>query len=170
MKKKPVYYVLLITCIYSFSALAQIATIDRTKPITIDSDYQNIDMIKDTMTFTGNVIIVQDTLHLHANSVLVEHAKSKKNKRIIALGTPVTIQQQGNKDQKIDGIADKVVYDVKENEITLLGNARFTQNDNTIYSQRLKYNISGQQILADGLHKERVKTMLFPQQLKQSKD
>lgn len=172
MKKNALLSLLFVICTtFSGSTWPKIVASEiNRKPINIDSDYQKIDIPNDTMTFIGNVVIIQDTLHLRADKVIVNRMKSTENKRIIAIGSPAIFQQKLGKNKKVDGSANKLVYDVKENKVTLMGKASLTHGDNTIHSQIVRYNIADQQIIANSNPSERVKTTLVPEQLSELKN
>jgi len=140
------------------------------KPISIDADNQQIDLQKNTITFTGNVVIIQDSLKVKANTVIITDMQSKDNQIITAYGTPVYLEQtyQNDDKQTITGHANQLVYQVKQNLVILTGNAELFQQDNHIISDKIIYDVDQQKIQAQSDNGGRVKTTIIPNQVKES--
>lgn len=165
-----IYVLPFISYFFITATLAQETTSSlSTHPINIDADSQHIDIAKDTSVFTGNVVIVQDTLRLKADKVIINNMQNKKMQRIIAIGSPVTFQQILGQQKKVDGYADKLVYDVSDYDVILMGNAYLTHGDNTIRSQIVRYNMIEHRVSANSNQKNRVKTTIVPSQLSELK-
>lgn len=168
-----VKYILLSLILISLIpfAMAQVSpspTINN-KPISIDADNQQIDLQKNTITFTGNVVIIQDGLKIKANTVIITEMQSKDNQIITANGKPVYFEQtyQNDNKQTITGHANQLVYMVKQNNVTLTGNAELFQQDNHINSDKIVYDVEQQKILAESDTGNRVKTTIIPNQVKE---
>ncbi len=145
---------------------APTAIIDN-KPITIDADNQQIDIEKNTITFSGNVIIVQDGLTIKADKVMITDMQDTTKQIITAYGKPVRfeqIMQENNK--KITGHSNELIYNVKKNNVILKGNAQLFQQDNHISSELITYDVDKQQIVALPGKNGRVKTTIVPSQVK----
>ncbi|WP_392561394.1 lipopolysaccharide transport periplasmic protein LptA [Orbus sturtevantii] len=152
-------------------ALAQVSpnpTINN-KPIAIDADNQQINLQKNTITFTGNVVITQDDLKIKANTVIITDMQSKDNQIITAYGTPVYFEQtyQNDDKQTITGHANQLIYQVKQNSVTLLDKAELLQQDNRITSDKIVYDVEQQKIEAQPGNGNRVKTIIIPNQVKE---
>lgn len=172
---KKTSYILVGLLISLFTPLAIAQTTSNTtinnKPISIDADNQQIDLKNNTITFTGNVIIIQDGLEIKANSVVITNMDSKDNQIITANGNPVYFEQthENNQSQTIRGHANQLVYQVKQNSVTMVGNAELLQQDNHIQSDTITYNIVEQKILATSNKGKRVKTTIIPNQIQEIK-
>ncbi|MGN6525322.1 MAG: lipopolysaccharide transport periplasmic protein LptA [Burkholderiaceae bacterium] len=112
------------------SAPAQAERADRTKPMTIDSSGSQPDVVdlgKHSAVFTGNVVITQGTLVIHADRV--EVSEDADGQRLgTAFGTPghpATFRQKrdGGDDEYSEGEADKIRYDSAANRVYFDGNA-----------------------------------------------
>jgi len=157
--------------LFSQLAMAQVSpnpTINN-QPISIDADNQQIDLQRNTITFTGNVVITQDGLKIKANTVIITDMQSKDDQVITAYGPPVYLEHtyQNDDKQTITGHANQLVYQVKQNSVTLTGNAELFQQDNHIISDKIIYDVDQQKILAQSDNGGRVKTTIIPNQVKE---
>lgn len=139
------------------------------KPISIDADNQQIDLKNNTITFTGNVIIIQDDLKIKASTVVITEMNSKDNQTITANGNPVYFEQINDNKQTITGHANQLIYQVKQNNVTMIGKAEIQQQDNHIVSDKIIYNVDQQKILAQSNKGNRVKTTILPNQVQEIK-
>ncbi|MDF7671274.1 lipopolysaccharide transport periplasmic protein LptA [Orbaceae bacterium ESL0721] len=139
------------------------------KPIAIDADNQQIDIEKNSVTFSGNVVIVQDGLNIKADKVVITDMQDSTKQKITAYGKPIKFTQTiPEKDRVITGHSNKLIYDVKSNFVTLIGNAEIVQQDNHINSALITYDMNKQLIFAQPGKKERVKTVIVPNQIKRT--
>lgn len=139
-------------------------------PISIDADNQQIDIQKNTMTFSGNVVIIQDKISIKANKVVITEIQSQNNQVITAYGKPVFFEQTIEKDgthYTITGRADRLVYEVKNNNVVMNGNAEIIQRDNRITSDLITYNVEQRKIQAQSNEGHRVKTTIHPNQIRE---
>lgn len=165
----PLCFALLFLLMNSANAADQSSAVVNNQPISVDADHQEIDIQNNTIIFTGNVVAQQGTLKVSANRIIIDNMQNKTEQRITANGTPVKFHQVLPNEKIVDGHADTLIYDVKNNIITLTGNAELTQQDNTIASQIITYDIAKQQIMAKGNDNQRVKTIIVPNQVNEMK-
>lgn len=166
---------ILVSCfIISISTITYAQSSENPKinamPISIDADNQQIDIQKNTMTFSGNVVIIQDNITIKANKVVITEIQSKEDQTITAYGQPVLFEQQVQKNDthyKITGNADKLIYRVKQNDLTMQGNAQIKQKDNYINSNIINYDVQQRKIEAQSDARQRVKTIIMPEQVKE---
>lgn len=166
---------ILVSCfIISISTITYAQSSENPKinamPISIDADNQQIDIQKNTMTFSGNVVIIQDNITIKANKVVITEIQSKEDQTITAYGQPVLFEQQVQKNDthyKITGNADKLIYRVKQNDVTMQGNAQIKQKDNYINSNIINYDVQQRKIEAQSDARQRVKTIIMPEQVKE---
>lgn len=138
------------------------------KPITIDADNQQIDIEKNTITFSGNVKIVQDGLTITADKVVITDMQDTAKQKITAYGKPVNFKQiMPEKKKNITGHSSQLIYNVKQNQVVLVGNAELFQQDNHISSALITYDVDKQQIIAQPGKSGRVKTTIIPSQVKE---
>ena len=149
----------------SFSALA--LKEDTNQPINIVSDNQSLDMNNRVVTFTDNVVITQGSIIVKASKVVITRPEenSKQKDKVEALGNPVTFHQIMDDGKPVDGKANKVVYDLGTEFLTLTGDAELKQLDSKINGSVITYDVAKQQLKANANSGARVKTVLIPTQL-----
>ena len=103
---------------------------DRNKPMTVDSSGavpDVVDLSKQKAVFTGNVVITQGTLQIHADRVEVSQDKDG-NRLGFAFGSadhPATFRQKRDRpDEWSEGEAQRIEYDSAANRVRFIGNAR----------------------------------------------
>ncbi|MGR3807528.1 lipopolysaccharide transport periplasmic protein LptA [Pasteurella testudinis] len=154
------------TLLLSFSASALKS--DTQQPINITSDNQSLDLEKNIVTFSDNVVITQGSILINARQVTITRpADSSGKEKIEALGSPVTFQQQLDNGKPINGRASKVNYDLGSQYLVLTGNAQLKQLDSQIDAEVITYDVQQQKMIAKNSGKGRVKTILYPSQLQQ---
>lgn len=146
---------------------AQALKNDTEQPINIDSGSQSLDMEKNIVTFSDNVVITQGSIKVHADKVTIIRQEGKRE-ILDANGTPVTFQQTLDDGKLVQGKARSVHYDLGTEFLTLTGNAELKQQDSVIQSGKITYDVKKQQLKA-GNSNGRVKTVLIPSQLEQKK-
>ncbi len=108
---------------------AQAERADRTKPMTVDSSGQTdvVDLSKHSAVFTGNVVITQGTLVIHADKV--EVSEDPDGQRLgTAYGTPghpaTFRQKRDGEDLYSEGEAQRIEYDSAANRVRFIGAAQ----------------------------------------------
>ena len=102
---------------------------DRTKPMSVTSGGDNpdvVDLKKHSAVFTGNVVITQGTLEIHADRVEVSQDPDG-NQLGFAFGSaarPATFRQKRDgMDEYSEGDAAKIEYDSAANRVRFVGAA-----------------------------------------------
>jgi len=103
---------------------------DRTKPMSVTSGGDNpdvLDLKKHSAVFTGNVVITQGTLEIHADRVEVSE-DPEGNQLGYAFGSaskPATFRQKRDGvDEWSEGNAQKIEYDSAANRVRFIGAAQ----------------------------------------------
>jgi len=108
-------------------ALAEKA--DRTKPMTIDSSGAQpdvVDLNKHSAVFTGNVVITQGTLQIHADRVEVSEDPNggRLGYAFGSPGSPARFRQKRDRpDEWSEGDAQRIEYDSAANRVRFIGDA-----------------------------------------------
>jgi lipopolysaccharide export system protein LptA len=101
---------------------------DRSQPMTITADQQStIDLLKQTVVFSGNVLISQGTLSIHADRVEVrENAQGFRSATALGSGARQASFRQKREgiDEWVEGFADRVEYDGQADTVHFLGRAQ----------------------------------------------
>jgi lipopolysaccharide export system protein LptA len=139
---------------------------DRQQPIELEADGVEFDEGRNRSIYRGNVILVQGSLRLEADRVIVQH-RDRQPARIIAEGRPVRFQQQpDDQDGLIRGRALRTEYVVDSEEVVLIGDALLTQGNDSFRSDRIVYDRVGARIKAGAAAQgsERVRITITPPQ------
>lgn len=161
---KPILATALLSVSFSAAALKG----DTDQPINIDSGSQSLDMENNVVVFSDNVVITQGSIKINAAKVTITRQEGKKE-TIDASGSPVTFQQTLDNGKPVNGKGNSVHYDLGSEFLTLIGNAELKQLDSFIKAEKITYDVKKQQLKATSGGKSRVKTVLIPSQLQDSK-
>lgn len=114
---------------------------DSRQPIEIEADQGSLDQVKQTTTFSGNVIIKQGTLNIRAERVTVSR-NDKGEQTMSASGSPVKFSQtlDGNKGT-VNGQGSQVEYASASGVVVLTGNARVQRGGDVAEGARITYNM-----------------------------
>jgi lipopolysaccharide export system protein LptA len=118
---------------------------DNNAPITINSDSFQADLNAKSLTYTGNVVVVQGDTKLRANQVHVDTVNGKADK-ITASGNVVV-------DDPTSGTAtgDKGVYSVVPRTVLMTGNVVLKKGKDVMRGTQLTVNLNtGQATLGAG--------------------
>ena len=104
---------------------------DKTKQMAIEQDVADIDNVSQTTILTGNVVITQGTLLMKSEKATVQKDAEGYNV-LTLLGAPgkvATFRQKrdGGPDLWIEGQAEKIVYDEKQDTVRLFANAKIRE-------------------------------------------
>jgi lipopolysaccharide export system protein LptA len=133
-------------------------------PVEITADTAEYDEKAATVTYIGNVLVVQGTAELRC-ARLTLHQPEGGPQRIVAEGNPVKFHQPPEDGMReIDGRADRAEYDLDQRLLTLIGNAELLQQGDSVTSDRIVYDMASATVragaAADGA--ERVRTVIQP--------
>jgi len=138
---------------------------DQQQPLYLEADNAEMDEAKLTSFYSGNVIVRQGTMEIHADQVSIEHAADKRPQLVIALGQPATYKQALEGEQKpIEAQAMRMEYQADKNEIILIDQAVVFQGTDTFHSDRIVYDRASAKVRAgsSAQGKERVKIHITP--------
>lgn len=121
---------------------------DQHQPIhvTSNSAIQENNMV----TYRGNVVVVQGTIRIEADQVVINHEKGKLQ-RAVATGKPVRFQQQPDTEGGlITGNASTVIYYSAEQRVELLQDALVDRDKSTVHGNRIEYLLPSKTVRAEG--------------------
>lgn len=133
----PLISTFLFVMLLSPTGVSALST-DVKQPISIDANSALVNKLKGFAIYEGNVVVVQGSLKITAHKLEI-YAPKNNVKKIVAYGSPVTMKQQLDDGKKATGRGNKVTYFVPEKNIILVGNARVTQEKDTVTSQYIQY-------------------------------
>ncbi len=136
---------------------------DTSKPIHISSDTQSVDMQKNTITFSGNVVINQGTIAITANKVIIHGTNSERSADYIeGFGQPVRFSQQQEDGSIVKGHSDNLNYNLKNQRLVLTSNVYFEQRNSSTKGDMITYQVKEQQMVASSQGKSQVITIINP--------
>lgn len=130
------------------STLATALPEDQQQPIRITADAAVQE--NNTVTYRGNVVVVQGTIRIAADQVLIYHDKGKLQ-RAVATGKPVHFQEQPDtKGGLMTGHAATVIYYSTDQRVELIQDALVERDQSVLKGQRIEYLMPTEVLRADG--------------------
>jgi lipopolysaccharide export system protein LptA len=130
-------------------AVSRALTSDRNQPMKISADQVTIDDKAGRSVYTGHVVVVQGTLRVAADRLVVYTDKHHALQRLVATGRPVTYKQRPDgKQHDVHAKAARMEYFASRDQVVLTKDAQLRQGGNVFNSQRIVYNIKRDQVEA----------------------
>ncbi len=127
---------------FSNHALAEAA--DRDKPIDLEADSVKVDDAKQTSTYTGNVILTQGTLIIHADKLIVREDKAGFQ-HSTSLGNPTTFKQKREgKNEYMEGSAQRIEYDGRMDKVQLYTKAWVKRGQDIVHGDYIMYDANAE--------------------------
>jgi lipopolysaccharide export system protein LptA len=112
--------------------------------ITISADYMQLNVETGNSTFTGNVEIAQGNLTLTGAKVILKRKRLKNGEsevdKLTITGHPARYNHITNKGKTIKAESEQMVYTAKIGKLVMTTNARLTQPENQVSSQKIVYD------------------------------
>ena len=136
---------------------------DRRQPIYIDADRVEIDEGKGLNTYTGSVVVVQGSMQINADKLVI-HTADRKPTRYVATGTPARYKQQPNPDEgDVVGTAKTIEYRVSEKKLYLRTDAQITRQGDVFQGDQLVYDTARDLVTGSGGEGGRIRMIIQPQ-------
>jgi lipopolysaccharide export system protein LptA len=117
---------------------------DRDKPIEIEADTMTVDDAKSTSIYTGNVILIQGTLLIRADELIVRQDK-QGFQHSTSLGKPTTFKQKmEGSEEYIQGRALRIEYDGHMDKIHLYKNAEVKRGKDIVVGDYITYDANAE--------------------------
>lgn len=116
----------------------------------LDADKASYDRNNHVSSYFGNIKYSQGTSFLNADKLLIYDNKINNNvEKIIAFGIPAHYSTIPNaKEERIDAIANKIIYYPKKKIAVLIGNSELQQKGNKFSAPYIVYDINKKIILS----------------------
>jgi lipopolysaccharide export system protein LptA len=115
--------------------------------------------------YVGNVKLVQGSLHVNSDRLVIHFNDAKELTLIEMTGKPATLRQLDNLQQQIFGEAEQIDHSEAESTIIMRRSACLDQDGDIIRSDLIRLNTATNAIEAGGSEsKERVTMVINPQQ------
>lgn len=135
-------FILPLLLVISGVAFAEKA--DRDKPIELESDTLVSNDAKKTSTYTGNVILTQGTLVIHADKLIV-HEDQAGFQHSSSFGNPTTFKQKSEgKNEYIEGSAQRIEYDGRMDKVQLYTKAWVKRGEDIVRGDYIMYDTNAE--------------------------
>lgn len=136
---------------------------DREQPIQVSADRARFNEKTGIATYTGNVIIIQGSLEIRSDEIVITTDRNGRVLSISAKGNPARLQQKPDPQKgPVMASATRIDYDAKNEIATLTGNARLNQDGASFQGASITLNSQTQQVDAKGDGSNRVQLILPP--------
>lgn len=166
---------LLSLCLLAFSGRVLAEAADRDKPIDLEADTVKVDDSKQISTYTGNVILTQGTLVIHADKLIVREDQGGFQ-HSTSLGNPTTFKQKmEGKNEYMQGSAQRIEYDGRMDKVQLYTKAWVKRGDDIVHGDYIMYDANaeyaeviggGSQAATPGTPTGRVRAIIQPKNKK----
>ena len=144
---------------------------DRDKPINLEADSVTVDDAKKISTYLGNVQLVQGTLVIRADRLVVREDPDGFQ-HATAYGHPASFRQKREgHDEYIEGYGLRIEYDGKSDVLELFDQARLKRDRDEVRGSYISYNGKteffqvmggGKEAAQPGQEKGRVRAVIQP--------
>ncbi|MGS0680409.1 lipopolysaccharide transport periplasmic protein LptA [Shewanella sp. 125m-7] len=156
-------------CLLSFSTVAKVD--DLQQEVKIAAASQEADIKNNQVIFFGPVEVTQGSIKMNADELRVFSKEDKSGKTLVATGNPATYTQMMEDGRPATASAKEIRYELATRTLTLVGEATLEQDGSQVTGNRIKYNISLQQLIAESTGKgdDRVITIIQPETYQEEK-
>ena len=136
--KNPVIVSIFSLLLFTLPVLAEQA--DRAKPVNLEADSVTVDDLHKVSVYVGNVSLLQGTMMMRADRIEVRQDGEGFSKAV-AFGNLVYFRQKrDNVDEYVEGYANRIDMDSKQNTVLLTGNARLKKGADELRGNTMSYN------------------------------
>ena len=133
---------LCISCFTSLHALAESA--DRDQPIELEADTVTVNDAKKISTYSGNVILTQGSLVIHADKLIV-HEDEQGFQHSTSTGNPSTFKQKREgKNEYMEGSAQRIEYDGRMDKVQLYTRASVKRGEDIVHGDYISYDANAE--------------------------
>ena len=123
---------------------------DRDKPINYQADSGDVNYQTKVGTLSGNVILTQGTLTIHADKIIF-HQNPDNSVSATAHGSPVTFREKRDgTEEYYEGYAQRAEYDGQKRFLELFDRALLKKGSDEIRSNYISYNAETEFFKAEG--------------------
>jgi len=138
---------------------------DGEQPIEVEADELEVRDQEKISIYTGNVTLVQGSLEINADRVVIHLNEANELILMEMTGTPATFRQLNDDQQEILGEALHIDYTQSESLLELRDSARVSQAGDIIESDLIRINTETSSLQAGSAESDqRVKMLIQPKQ------
>ena len=138
---------------------------DGEQPIEVEADELEVRDQEKISIYLGNVVLVQGSLQINADRVVIHLNDANELVLMEMTGTPATFRQLDDDQQEILGEALQIDYNQSESLLELRDSARVSQAGDIIESDLIRINTENNSLQAGSAESDqRVKMLIQPKQ------
>ena len=138
---------------------------DRDQPIEVEADELEVREQDGISIYQGNVKLVQGSLEINADRVVIHFNEANELTMMEMTGTPATLRQLDDNQKEMWGEAKQIDYTQSESLLVLRDSARLRQAGDIIESDLIRINTETNRLEAGSMESEqRVKMLIQPKQ------
>ena len=138
---------------------------DREQPIEIEADELEVRELERISIYVGNVVLVQGSLEINADRVVLHFNEANELTLMKMTGTPATLFQLDDDQQEMWGEAMQIDYSQSESLLELRDSALLRNAGDTIESDLIRINTQNSSLHAGSIETDqRVKMLIQPKQ------
>lgn len=148
----------------SFPACAEKS--DRQKPISVEADRVSMDDIKKVQIFEGNVVMIQGTLQLRTNKLMVTQDADGFQKGVATGGSDGLArfrQKRDGRDEYIEGEAERIEHDTRREKTEFFVRAWVKSGQDEVRGHYISYEAPTEKYLVTNAHSGAASTAGRPQ-------
>lgn len=131
-----------ISCFTSQHVLAEAA--DRNQPIELEADTVTVNDAKKISTYSGNVILTQGSLVIHAEKLIVREDE-QGFQHSTSTGNPSTFKQKlEGKNEYMEGRAQRIEYDGRMDKVQLYTRASVKRGEDIVHGDYISYDANAE--------------------------
>jgi len=139
-----------LTVLFFIAVNAFALSTDSEQPLQLSADSANIQDKKGISTYRGNVILVQGSIQLNADKLVLYHTAERDLEKMIATGSPVRFKQRPDgQSRDINASAMKMTYDVSTQTIDMQQQAVLWQENDAFRGESIRYDLQNDAVIAD---------------------
>lgn len=128
----------LLSAVLAQPCLAERA--DREKPMHLEADQMLVDDAQKVSTFTGNVQMVQGTMLIRGDKVVVVEGEDGLKVATVYGNTASFRQKREGLDEYVDGYGERIVYNERTEIVDFYVKARVVREGDDVRGEHITYN------------------------------
>lgn len=128
-------------------------------PIIIDSDTNQYDLRSGVTRFSDNVTIQRGAMRVNADEGVVHQADGRIT-LVELFGNPTTWRDRLDDGSIVEGQAEHIEFEVAENVVTLIGNARLQHEQGRFTGDELVYDLDTESLAGRGSSDNQARVIL----------
>lgn len=159
---KYLHFSLLLLSLYATQVASE--TANKISPVSIEADRMELDQVKGTSAYSGNVILIQGELKLKADRITLYTVKNRLQ-RVVSEGKPTTMERpKTDNEAALRARAEWIEYRPQQQQIQLKGKAQLWHAGNEFNGEQISYDLEQKIVKASGDKSgdSRVRVLLQP--------